>query len=209
MPCTPLGPISGNRPRGPELTPYKRGIVNGAVQYGATPKYIAAQERLPESTVRWTISRAPLRQNGVRKPRSGRPPIVTDRARRHIIRIARLNPRITYEDLKKESGHTYSKATAYRIFKEYGFTNWLAQKRPLLTEEVAAKRLAWCLERRYWGWEEWSKIIWSDECSVERGSGKDRAWVFRFPDEKWTKAMIQPVKKGKGVTVMVWDHGDY
>ncbi|KAL2037000.1 hypothetical protein N7G274_010285 [Stereocaulon virgatum] len=150
----PLGPISGNRPRGPELTPCKRGIVNGAVQFGATPKYIAEQERVPESTVKWTISRAPHRHNGISKPRSGRPTIVNDRARRHIIHITRLNPQITYEDLKKESKHHYSKATAYHILRDYGLTNWLAKKRPLLTKEVAAKRLAWCPERRHWGWEE-------------------------------------------------------
>ena len=154
MPRTPLGPISSNRPRGPELTPYKRGIINRAVQYGATPKVIAEQERIPESTIRWIISRASQRHNGVSKPRSGYPTIVTDRARRHIIHIARMNPRITYEDLKKESGHSYSKATAYRILKEYGLTNWLAKKRPLLTEEVAAKRLTWCLERKHWDWLE-------------------------------------------------------
>ena len=31
-----------------------------------------------------------------------------------------------------------------------------------------------------------------------------RAWVFRYPDEKWKNEMIQPVPKGKGVSVMVW-----
>ena len=49
---TPLGSISGNRRRGPELTPYKRGLISGAYRYGVTPKYIAEQENVPESTVR-------------------------------------------------------------------------------------------------------------------------------------------------------------
>lgn len=51
---------------------------------------------------------------------------------------------------------------------------------------------------------QWQKIIWSDECSVERGSGKNRKWVFRFPDEKWQKNMVEPYRKGHGVSVMVW-----
>ena len=47
-------------------------------------------------------------------------------------------------------------------------------------------------------------MIWSDECSVERGTGRDPVWVFRYPNEKWNKEMINPYKKGKGVSVMVW-----
>ena len=39
---------------------------------------------------------------------------------------------------------------------------------------------------------------------MEKGFGKQRPWVFRFPQEKWTKDMIQPFPKGKGVSVMVW-----
>ena len=201
---TPLGPISSNRRRGPELTPYKRGIINGAHKNGCTPKYIAGAENTSLNTVKKTILHASQHPNGVSKPRSGRPPTTTVRDRRIVIRIAWVNPRITYQKLQEESQLDISRSTFYRILREYGLKNWLAKQRPLLTPEVAAIRLAWCLERRSWKWEEWSKVIWSDECSVERGSGKERAWVFRFPHEKWTKKMIQPKKKGKGVSVMVW-----
>ena len=52
--------------------------------------------------------------------------------------------------------------------------------------------------------EDWYKIIWSEECSVERGSGKRRDWVFRTPDQRWHKDTIQPYKEGKGFSIMVW-----
>ena len=39
---------------------------------------------------------------------------------------------------------------------------------------------------------------------MERGTDKDRAWVFRFLDEKWRKDIIQLYKKGKGISIMVW-----
>ena len=200
----PLAKISGNRPRNHELSPWQRGLIEGATAVGASTTEVGKALNFTKATVQTTLRRAAERSNGVSKSRFGRPGVLSDRDKRYIIRYARLNPRWTYAKLKVEAGLDCSKATLYRTLKSYGLTNWLAKKRPLLTPEVAKKRLDWCLLRAEWTFEQWSKVIWSDECSVEKGSGKQRAWVFRYPDEKWKKEMIQPVPKGKGVSVMVW-----
>ncbi|KAK0512441.1 hypothetical protein JMJ35_005569 [Cladonia borealis] len=156
---TPLATITGNRPRNKELSPFQRGILVGHAAQGLSYGRIAKATKLPKTTVRTAVLNASLQQNGESRPRSGRPSIVTDRDRRHVIRTARVNPRITYQKLQEETQLNFSHSTFYRILREYGLTNWLAKQRPLLTEEVAAKRLAWCRERRRWGWEEWSKVI--------------------------------------------------
>ena len=176
----------------------------GGEALGHKSSEIAKALDFPKTTVEYTINQHFQRNNGVSKSRSGRPHKLSDRDRRYIIRLARHNPRFTYAQLIFEAEVTISRKTVYRILKEYGLTNWLAKKRPLLTPPVAKKRWDWCLARRDWGFDEWSKVQWSDECSVERGSGKQRAWVFRLPQEKWSKDMIQAVPKGKGVSVMVW-----
>jgi len=106
--------------------------------------------------------------------------------------------------LKVEAGVDVSKSTLYRMLKDEGITNWLARKRPLLTPEVAAKRLRWAKLHQNWTWDEWRLIIWSDECSLERGIGGRRVWVFRTPYEKYNKEMICPYKKGKDISVMIW-----
>jgi hypothetical protein len=54
------------------------------------------------------------------------------------------------------------------------------------------------------GVEEWRKYNWSNKCTVELGAGKTREWVFRTLFQKWEKDFIQPYKKGKAATVMVW-----
>jgi hypothetical protein len=46
--------------------------------------------------------------------------------------------------------------------------------------------------------------MWSDECSVERGAGKQQEWCFRTPAQKWEPEMIQTYKCGKDIRVMVW-----
>ena len=204
MERTPLATIFDNRIYNTELNSFQRGLIVGAkmMGYGATD--IGTALNIPRTTAKTTIEKHGHSNNGVVKPRSGRPHLFADRDRRSLIRLVRKNPKMTYAQISRELDVVCSRKTVYREIKAYGLTNWLAKKRPLLTEEVAQKRCSWCLARRDWMYEEWSKYIWSDECSVEKGSGKDRTWVFRFPWEKWKKEMIKPVPKGKGVSIMVW-----
>jgi len=89
-------------------------------------------------------------------------------------------------------------------YTEYSRSMDSLKKRPLLREEDAAKRLVWAKERKDWTVDEWKKVIWTDECSVERGTGKSRRRVFRTPVDKWKKEYIRAVPKGKDVSVMVW-----
>ena len=172
MPRTPLASISGNKPRNTKLNQCQRGMIIGAQALGHAPAEIAKTLNVPRTTVIYTLQKHSERNNEKSKSRSGRPGIFSDRDRRRIIKFARINPRITYAQLRTEAGVQCSRSTLYRTLKDYGITNWLAKKRPLLTPEVAKKRLEWCLLRREWTSEQWSKIIWSDECSVEKGSGK-------------------------------------
>jgi hypothetical protein len=92
----------------------------------------------------------------------------------------------------------------YHILKDHGITNWRAKKRPELTEAHAKARLQWALENRHRTDEEWAQIIWSDECSVEKGAGKRPTWVFRMVNEKWDKKMIDPCTTGKALSQMIW-----
>jgi hypothetical protein len=201
---TPLGPRSGNARRGPELTPYARGKIVGAAQLGASPTVIATLQNLPRTTISSTIHVDPERNEGQSKPRTGRPKLYTDQDERRILRQVRLYPKCTYADVRKACVVTLCDTTLKTILKKHGISNWRAKRRPELTEEHAAKRLAWCLLRKNWGVEDWLKYMWSDECSAERGAGKKGTWVFRTPPQKWNKEMIDTYKKGKDISVMVW-----
>ena len=47
-------------------------------------------------------------------------------------------------------------------------------------------------------------MVWSDECSVERGRGKRDEWVFRIPAQKWDRNMVQTYSTNKNMKTMVW-----
>jgi Transposase len=89
----------------------------------------------------------------------------------YALYVVRSTPKITYAVLKLEAGVTVHKGTLYRLLKDEGTTNWLAKKRPLLNPEVVIQRLQWAKKHRNWTWDGWRKMIWSNECSLERGAG--------------------------------------
>jgi len=59
-----------------------------------------------------------------------------------------------------------------RILREANVKKWLAKLGPKLIPEHVAKRLKWAIAHKDWTAEDFEKVIWSDECSVEKS--KDR-----------------------------------
>ena len=203
-PRRPLGLISSNIEGRKELSPYQRGQVISAKTFGHTPAEIAHVLNLPDSTVRTTIIRESLRHDGKSKKGRGRRKSYTPRDERKLLRHIRLHPKDTYIAVKQATGLEISRTTIKKILKASGITNWRAKKRPALTEKHAQERLAWCKARKDWTRDDWKNIMWSDECSAERGKGKRGVWVFRTPAQKWDKQMIETYAKSKDISVMVW-----
>lgn len=196
--------ISGNRRRNQELSKEARSFIAGAKAVGGRSSEIAAQIGCAKRTINRTIQRLDETEKTSSRPRTGAPAKLDNRDEREILRIVRRTPEIKYSELKRQAGVDVHKITLYRLLKEHGITNWIAKRRPKLTEAAREKRLAFALEHQHWGYTEWSKVVWSDECSLERGSGKARKWVFRTPEQKWDHNMIQEYSKGKDLCQMVW-----
>jgi len=91
-----------------------------------------------------------------------------------------------------------------RILREANVKKWLAISRPKLKPEHVAKRLKWAIAHKDWTAQDFEKVIWSDECSVEKSKDPRKQWVFREPGEKWLADCIQPKEKDKGISLMVW-----
>ena len=200
----PLAPISGNRLHNHELSPYERGRIIGAKIAGMTPRQIELTMKHSRGAVRGTIALEILRTNGNSLPRPGRPKLYHPRDQRAMLRNIRSYPKLTFQQRREDTGLTMSNTYIKKIASENGLHHWRAKKRPELTAKVAALRLAWCLARKDWTVEQWKKIMWSDECSAERGKGKKRSWIWGTPHDKWKPEFVETYKKGKDLRVMVW-----
>ena len=201
---TPLAERNGNRHRGPELSEYKRGCIIGMHDAGKKDVEIHRFYYHPYLTVQSTIQLAPLREDGYSLPRSGQPKSWTPAQERRVLRHVHRFPKDTYAEVIKACEVGFKKSTVKKILKLHGIKNWKCKRRPYLTAKNAAKRLAWCLKHRGKRPEEWGMIMWSDECSVERGRGKRDEWCFRTSTQKWQPQIVQTYGTSKNMKVMVW-----
>jgi len=201
---TPLRSITGNRSFNHELTPYQRGIAKGMRLSGVKYTDIQTTLNITKGALCSTLALDDSRDDGASLPRSGRPLSYSEAEERLVIRHIRKNPKDDYRTVLEACGVGFRKSTLKRILKEHGITNWRAKRRPFLTPKHAAKRLAWCLKHRFRNDEEWGMVLWSDECSVERGRGANAEWVFRTPSQKWNPEMVQTYDSKKNIKVMVW-----
>lgn len=94
--------------------------------------------------------------------------------------------------------------TLQNILRGKGIRKWRARKRPPLTPEIAEKRLAWAIARKDWTAADFEGVIWSDECSVEKGKTGRTVWVFRSAGEAYHPDCVQPQRATRDITVMVW-----
>ena len=66
--------------------------------------------------------------------------------------------------------------------------------------------MLWAKEHRQWTVEDWEKVGWSDECSVEKGADLRQVWVFRRPGkhEKFKSQNVLCKDKSGAISLMVW-----
>jgi DDE superfamily endonuclease/Transposase len=159
-------------------------------------------------TIKYTIRMSQRRgQLCASLPRSGRPRILTAEDRDFVYdTVVHQNPDITMPDLLAKVDYKVKKRSLQYLLREIGRRKWIKMKRPALTEEQAAARLAWARQYQHLRQpEQWRHIKWTDESTVERGQGARPCWTFERPSEQIRTKNITPVRaSGKGVKQMFW-----
>jgi len=95
--------------------------------------------------------------------------------------------------------------TIQRHLHDSYIQKWLAKGCPKLKAEHKKAQYQWACKYQLWEEKDWERVLWSDECLVERRSGKGPVWVFRTPQEKWDQDCIEP--RGdlkKDIKIMFW-----
>ena len=78
-------------------------------------------------------------------------------------------------ELQSAVNNSVSKSTVQRLFQNLHKRKWMQRKWPELQAIHAEKRLQWAHEYAHYTPMDWRRVIWIDECSVERGAGIDES----------------------------------
>lgn len=189
-----------------ELTDFERGEIVGLHKGGFSQKKITEILNFPKSTVGDIIKK--YNELGLTStiPRSGRPKILTERDKRHLVKIIKANRNLTLTEITEKFNKTLnfsiSERTVQRVLHDEGYSGHAAKKKPFISEQNRKKRFGWCRMKKNWI-NEWENIIWSDESRFELFNNDSRNWVWRKKDERYKIECLKPTVKNS-IGVMVW-----
>ena len=141
-----------------ELPPIEKGMIIAFFWFFRKISIVSLIIRRPWSTVKNFLQQATEHSHLENLPRSGRPEKLPNPERRHIWRTVKRNRKLTREQLRDECAPDVSLATIDRYLRKNGM-KWLAERRPKLTPERAAKRPKWAKEHENWIAKEFKGVI--------------------------------------------------
>lgn len=187
--------------RGPELDPYIRTRIcelrnTAKWSYRAIHK---AYPTIPLSTIHYTVRKERERQNNQSLPRSGQPRKLTEDDRDHIYDIVTSNPYIKQQDLLSEVDNKVKICSIRKLLYEMDLRKWRQLERPMLSQYHANLRFTWARLYEDYTPEDWTRVYWSDECTIERGAGFRKTYTFTRPSDQIRLRDIRPIPYGKQI----------
>lgn len=162
----------------PHHSPHKRTKIVYNYLSGVSAKAVAAKYNVTPRAVYNINQRYKVQKSAKSNPRSGRPRVITERGKRHLFRLIEEDPFIQNNELLSRASLTCVTSTLTRFLRKEGIQHFRALRRPKLTPEVAAKRLAFARLHVQKPLLWWKRVIFSDETTIARGDGKRHKWVF-------------------------------
>lgn len=145
---------------------------------------------LPRTTVQSVL------KSGVevsKKP-AGRKPAIMDKTRTRLIARATLDAahrRMPYTEIARLEGVQAGRKALMAAFNMEAYGRRVATKKPMLTDAQKQARLAWATAHLNWKFEDWNRVVWTDESSFST-AGFGRVYVTRRPGEKYDQSCLVP-----------------
>ena len=151
------------------VTEEVRAMIVGMRTVGLKLSEIALIVERPIPTISKIIS-SYYEHGSVKLPkRFRRPKKLSDRDRRSLVRDMKQNRRAPLAEIGNTLPNPICLRTLRKEVHDLGLNNYIAVKKPFLSNNHKAERLAFAKDHSHWTLEDWSKVIWTDEASFEIG----------------------------------------
>ena len=138
----------------------------------------------PWSTVKSFLQQYYKRSTTDNLSRSSRPEVFSKGYKQTILCAVWKHRQYTREQIHRIYALHISLPTFDRLLQQHNIKKWLAKKRPRLKVEHTKARLQWAIASKDWTAEDFQRVIYSDECSVEQKPAGQQRWVFSTPGEE-------------------------
>ena len=188
----------------PNLTLEQKVRIVDLYELGKTMKEISEIMGIATSTVGYTVKH--FKDHGtVNRTKGSGSPRSFDEYADMVLKIAVVSDReVTLEELQSRLPIEASTATISHELHNLEYSKRMAVKKPFINEKHRKDRLRFAREHKDWTLDQWRKVIWTDESSIEIGKdvGARKAW--RKPHEKYLKACLRPTHRSGRTSLMVW-----
>jgi len=172
---------------------------------GQTQVNVAKDLNIGRTTVRYIFQKYMKTGKIVDAKRNGRPLKTTERERRLLCRTSKMNPFWTAREVwnASRSMPNVSLTTVKRYLRQNNLLGRVAARKPLLNALQIKRRIKWCKAYLAFGAPQWNKVIFSDECRIERHSSR-RTFVRRPINSRFDYRYVLKTVKYGGYSVLVW-----
>ena len=188
-----------------ELSQWDKGRIEGRHEY-MTDTEIGHELHIPRQTISNFLTHLRTRHTSENLPRPGRPRITTKAQDKRIIHAALTHTHEPFAALQNIVNVPASTSTIRRRLHNDLIRKWRALDRALLDKTHAKKRLAWAKAHQHLTRDDWAKVVWSDECPIQKDSARRQIWVFRHQTkaEKYAPQNVRGKTKEGDLVQMVW-----
>jgi transposase len=158
---------------------------------GQTAAAAAAKAAIPVSVARRWIKRLRASSSPEDAPRSGRPRKTDALADAAIKRAAEINPFASNKAIRSQLQLPVSAATVGRRLDDAGLASYFAAMKRHYTDEQRRARLSFANGYKHWTPEQWERVIFSDEVTIEGDGRKRRIRVRRPPNTRFDPQYTQ------------------
>ena len=194
-------------PQRKQLTDAERGQIIGMWKCDKSFAAIGRDLGINCDTVRKVCNYYATTGKIIPPPRPGRPTILTDRDRRVIkryVKSGREERRTALSDITAKCNIKVSEDTLLHELQKLNLNHRIERKKPYLRPAQKEARLAFAEKYGSWGFEEWSRVIFTDEMAMQTGSNDGKVYVWRSPEEEYLEDCVAPTHIPGFKRVKIW-----
>lgn len=191
-----------------DTSPEKTAQIVALVEQGLDQRTVARILNLNQSTVSRLYRRFLETGSFERRRGTGRNRVTTPRDDRFIVTTCLRNRFLTSVNIKQElnqvRGVAVSARTIRRRLKEHDITPFRPANGPKLSAAHRQARLRFAREYLNWTEEQWTSVLFTDECRSCLYGADGRRRVFRRRGERYAQSCIEERVPFGGGSCMVW-----